>query len=246
MVLALPSHRIPVLGPRGSLSSLSSLPGVFVALEPDRITGLADAAAIATVTEQSVNGNVFANGNAAQRPTFETNEAAGLPVARFVRASTHKLDAASVSGGTGDQLTAIACLKRNSISTVQGIITIGANPNGWTFAFAAGDQLTLHKTNASGFATGTTTITSTSAYVIVAVTYDGRVATFYVNGVGAGATTSAQTFTSGNANSIGSYAGGNTLDADLAAIAAATAVWSPALLSAATKYLAAKYAVALG
>ena len=123
---------------------------------------------------------------------------------------------------------------------------MGANPNGRQFAIAAANTLQLDKLNAAGIGNSVTTVTSTSAYVIVAVTYDARVVTFYVNGVFAGAATSAQTFGDGTVNQLGAYGSGNTLDADVAAFFGSSNVLSAQDLERLTKFWSSKYNVVLG
>lgn len=243
MVLALTAFAVPDLGGKaGSLTHPSELPGCFCAIEADEITGLADAAAIVTVPTQ---GNDFAQGVAGQRPTFETNEVGVLPIMRFVRASTRLLSDASLLGGTGNQLTYAAVLKRTSVGTLQGIFTIGPNPNGRSFAFSAANALNLQKTSAVDMASSTTLVAGTSAYVIVGVTYDGRVASFFVNGIAAGAAVSAQTFSDGG-GVIGAYGTTNTLDADVAAVFASNVVLSAADLGRLWRYWSSKWSVPLG
>src|SRR4051794_15003785 len=61
----------------------------------DRITGLADAAAVATWPDASGNGNDATQATSAKRPVYKTGILNGLPVVRFTAANQHRLATAA-------------------------------------------------------------------------------------------------------------------------------------------------------
>jgi hypothetical protein len=76
----------------------TDIAGCDLWLRADGITGLSDGNAVATWPDNSGNGNDFAQGTPANRPTYETGEINGKPVVRFVASSGHQLTSAMVSG----------------------------------------------------------------------------------------------------------------------------------------------------
>ena len=231
--------------PAGSLSHPSSLPGCFLSLEADTITGIADAGSITTWSDLSLLGNNQAQSVALQKPTFETNEIGTLPIVRFTALLTQTLQKVTASGVAGTNLTYGIVFKRNTISTTQGLLYNGTNTAGSSLSLHTDDTVRLLKTNAAVIAASSTTITSTSVYNIVIAMYNGSRADFSINGVAAGGGTSAQVFTTSDVG-IGTVNGSSPLDADVAAAFMANVVLSAADLKRLTRYWSGKWNVTLG
>jgi hypothetical protein len=104
-------------------------------LAADRITGLADGAAVATWGDVSGNGNSATQGTGANQPTFQTNELNGKPVVRF--------------DGTNDALGVAGITNNKAARTVLIVARRDPAATGWRRALAWATNAGLNTSDAA-------------------------------------------------------------------------------------------------
>lgn len=141
---------------RGGVAwSPRNLPGLALWLAADKLTGLADGAAVATWPDASGNGRDAAQATAAKRPTYRTNVLNGKPVLRFDGVddglATPSITLAATTG-----VTLFAVVTGLTTGTDQAIAEFSANVNNNNGAFmlyrAASGKLTGLLKSAAGIA----------------------------------------------------------------------------------------------
>lgn len=149
-----------------------SNPVLALDLDADALTGLTDAQAVSSFTDQSGQGNTVTQPTGAQQPTYETNESpSGKPTVRF--ATDDQLRKGSAGTNTATQaFTFFAVVRPNTLTSVAAMLLIGDSTGGRLWYLNASGLQILSKANVSD-ATAGTAARSTGVIYILALTYDG-------------------------------------------------------------------------
>lgn len=118
----------------------------------------------------------------------------------FDGTNNHRIDLGTPTALQITTMSVIAWVKKAAIDA--GHMIIGSANDGWAFYFSAANRLAFGK-YATSEAVSTSTYTSTTAFVCVALTYDAITTRFYANGVADGASAYADPTFVTKAKSIG-------------------------------------------
>lgn len=154
-----------------ALNNPSIVSGLKAWFKADSITGLADAASVTTWADSSGNSNDVTTGNAS--PIYKTNQANGLPIVRFTRASTQNLINNAPSAVLVSIFNWFVVLKRNSTSNAanHSILSIGTSTGARQLRFE-NDRLDLVKENSLDMFQSPCTLTDTASFHLIECHYE--------------------------------------------------------------------------
>lgn len=221
--------------PTGSFEP-DDLSGISAWYEADRITGLADGAAVVQWDDLSGNGYHLAHNDPTMRPTYQTSELNGLAVVSFDGTNDRVFN---LTINRAQPETVFVVAKWRAVYSAASYVAGGSTSTAGLIGRRADNQVNLHAGSHA-----CTVTTDTEVYTIYSAVFSGASSELRANG-GTAATGNPGTTTAVGL-SIGSRDGGSeAANVDVAAFLSYARVLTGTERARVESYLATKYAISL-
>lgn len=236
-------HRLIASGVLGGSAPFTpvSISSLEFLLDISAEVGLSDGNAMGTGTDQSGNGRNVTQGTAANKPTYKTGIANGLPVARFDGNDSWSLADATIFG-IGTQIHIFAVIDP-STTTNPPVCNVRSGEQGFEIGEAVVPYMTTGKTSFAGTNAGAG---GGVGFHIIEGSYDNATRKCWINGGNIGSASVAnQLQVPAGAFYVGRDEGVTYFTGDIAYLAIFSSVLTTAEQTNMRNYLSAKFAISL-